>query len=131
VLLAIDVGNTQTHVGAFDGERLVEHWRFSTDRAATADELAMVTHDLLGLRGIPMDAIDGEAVSSVVPQLVSEYRGMFARYLDRDALIVGPGTKTGMPIRVDNPRELGADRLVNAVAGYRLSTSTAAWTTAK
>jgi type III pantothenate kinase len=118
VLLAIDVGNTQTHVGAFDGEQLVEHWRFSTDRAATADELAMVVHDLLGLRGIPMDAIDGEAVSSVVPQLVSEYRGMFARYLDRDALIVGPGTKTGMPIRVDNPRELGADRLVNAVAGY-------------
>ena len=118
MLLAIDVGNTQTHVGAFDGEQLVEHWRFSTDRAATADELAMVIHDLLGLRGIPMDAIDGEAVSSVVPQLVSEYRGMFARYLDRDALIVGPGTKTGMPIRVDNPRELGADRLVNAVAGY-------------
>ncbi len=118
MLLAIDVGNTQTHVGAFDGEQLVEHWRFSTDRAATADELAMVIHDLLGLRGIEMAAIDGEAVSSVVPQLVSEYRGMFARYLDRDALIVGPGTKTGMPIRVDNPRELGADRLVNAVAGY-------------
>jgi type III pantothenate kinase len=118
VLLAIDVGNTQTHVGAFDGDQLLEHWRFSTDRAATADELAMVIHDLLGLRGIEMKAIDGEAVSSVVPQLVSEYRGMFARYLDRDALIVGPGTKTGMPIRVDNPRELGADRLVNAVAGY-------------
>jgi type III pantothenate kinase len=118
VLLAIDVGNTQTHIGAFDGQRLVEHWRFSTDRAATADELAMVVHDLLGLRGIEMAAIDGEAVSSVVPQLVSEYRGMFARYLNRDALIVGPGTKTGMPIRVDNPRELGADRLVNAVAGY-------------
>ena len=118
MLLAIDVGNTQTHVGAFDGEQLVEHWRFSTDRAATADELAMVIHDLLGLRGIEMDAIHGEAVSSVVPQLVSEYRGMFARYLERDALIVGPGTKTGMPIRVDNPRELGADRLVNAVAGY-------------
>jgi type III pantothenate kinase len=75
-------------------------------------------HDLLGLRGIELSAIDGEAVSSVVPQLVSEYRAMFARYLDRDALIVGPGTKTGMPIRVDNPRELGADRLVNAVAGY-------------
>ena len=118
MLLAIDVGNTHTHLGAFDGEDLVEHWRFSTDRAATADELAMVVHDLLGLRGIEMNAIDGEAVSSVVPQLVSEYRGMFARYLDRDALIVGPGTKTGMPIRVDNPRELGADRLANAVAAY-------------
>jgi type III pantothenate kinase len=118
MLLAIDVGNTQTHLGAFEGERLVEHWRFSTDRAATADELAMVIHDLLALRGIGLDAIDGEAVCSVVPQLVSEYRAMFARYLDREALIVGPGTRTGMPIRVDNPRELGADRLVNAVAGF-------------
>jgi type III pantothenate kinase len=118
VLLAIDVGNTQTHVGAFDGTELVEHWRFSTDRAATADELAMVLHDLLALRGLSLGQIDGEAVSSVVPQLVSEYRQMFARYLEREALIVGPGTKTGMPIRVDNPRELGADRLVNAVAGY-------------
>ncbi len=118
MLLAIDVGNTQTHVGAFDGQELVEHWRFSTDRNATGDELAIVVHDLLGLRGIDFEQIDGEAVSSVVPQLVSEYRGMFERYLDREALIVGPGTKTGMPIRVDNPRELGADRLVNAVAGY-------------
>jgi type III pantothenate kinase len=118
VLLTIDVGNTQTHVGAFDGHQLVEHWRFSTDGAATGDELAMVLHDLLALRGIGFGQIDGEAISSVVPKLVSEYRHMFARYLDREALIVGPGTKTGMPIRVDNPRELGADRLVNAIAGY-------------
>jgi type III pantothenate kinase len=77
-----------------------------------------VFQGLLGLRGIGLDAIDGEVVSSVVPQLSSEYRGMFARYLDRDALIVGPGTKTGMPIRVDNPREVGADRLVNAIGAY-------------
>jgi type III pantothenate kinase len=118
VLLAIDVGNTQTHVGAFEGAELVEHWRFSSDRAATADELAMVLHDLLALRDIEFGQIGGEVVSSVVPQLVSEYRQAFARYLGREALIVGPGTKTGMPIRVDNPRELGPDRLVNAVAGY-------------
>jgi type III pantothenate kinase len=118
MLLTIDVGNTQTHVGAFDGAELVEHWRFSTDRNATGDELATVIHALLALRGIGFDRIDGEAVSSVVPNLVSEYRHMFERYLDREALIVGPGTKTGMPIRLENPHELGPDRLVNAVAGY-------------
>ena len=78
----------------------------------------MVIHDLLGLRGIPMDAIDGEAVSSVVPQLVSEYRGMFARYLDRDALIVGPGPRPACRSASTTPASSGADRLVNAVAGY-------------
>jgi type III pantothenate kinase len=118
VLLAIDVGNTQTHVGAFDGSELVEHWRFSTEREATADELAVIVKDLLGLRRIELADVDAEVVSSVVPSLVPEYRRMFERYLDREALVVGPGTKTGMPIRLDNPRELGADRLVNAVAGY-------------
>jgi type III pantothenate kinase len=118
VLLTIDVGNTQTHVGAFDGSELLEHWRFSTDRDATGDELATIVHDLLGLRGIGFEQIDGEAISSVVPKLVSEYRHMFERYLNREALIVGPGTKTGMPILLDNPHELGPDRLVNAVAGY-------------
>jgi type III pantothenate kinase len=120
MLLAIDVGNTQTHIGAFDGTELVEHWRFSTDRAATGDELAITIHDLLDLRGIKLEDIHAEAISSVVPRLLPEYRHMFERYLDREALIVGPGTKTGMPIRLDNPRELGADRLVNAVAAYEL-----------
>jgi type III pantothenate kinase len=118
MLLAIDVGNTQTHVGAFDGSELVEHWRFSTDRDATGDEVAIMIEGLLGLRGISFSDVDAEAISSVVPRLVPEYRHLFERYLDREALIVGPGTKTGMPIRLDNPRELGADRLVNAVAGY-------------
>jgi type III pantothenate kinase len=118
LLLAIDVGNTQTHIGAFDGSELVEHWRFSTDREATGDELAAILHDLLALRDIALGDIDAEVISSVVPPLVPEYRRMFARYLQRDALIVGPGTKTGMPIRLDNPRELGADRLANAIAGY-------------
>jgi type III pantothenate kinase len=118
MLLAIDVGNTQTHLGAFNGSELVEHWRFSTGREATGDELAAVINGLLGLSRISFADIDAEVVSSVVPQLVPEYRRLFERYLEREALIVGPGTKTGMPIRLDNPRELGADRLVNAVAGY-------------
>jgi len=118
VLLTIDVGNTQTHVGAFDGAELVEHWRFSTDRQSTGDELAVVIHNLLALRGIGFEQIDGEVISSVVPRLVSEYRHMFERYLDREALILGPGTKTGMPILLENPHELGPDRLANAVAGW-------------
>jgi len=118
MLLTIDVGNTQTHIGAFNGERLAEHWRFSTERNATADELAMIVHDLLALRGIHFSQIDGQAVSSVVPSLVVEYGQMFERYFESRSLIVGPGTKTGMPIRVDNPHELGADRLVNSVAAY-------------
>jgi type III pantothenate kinase len=118
MLLTIDVGNTQTHVGAFDGQELVEHWRFSTARQATGDELAVVIHDLLALRSIEFAQIHGEVVSSVVPRLVSEYRHMFERYLEREALILGPGTKTGMPILLENPHELGPDRLANAVAGY-------------
>jgi type III pantothenate kinase len=118
VLLTIDVGNTQTHVGAFDGPELVEHWRFSTDRQSTGDQLAVVIHSLLSLRGIGFDQIHGEAISSVVPRLVTEYRYMFERYLDREALILGPGTKTGMPILLENPHELGPDRLANAVAGF-------------
>jgi type III pantothenate kinase len=118
MLLAIDVGNTQTHVGAFDGSDLVEHWRFATEREATGDQLAITLHELLALCGIGFPDIKAEAVSSVVPSLVPEYRRLFERYLEREALIVGPGTKTGMPIRLDNPRELGADRLVNAVAAF-------------
>jgi type III pantothenate kinase len=118
MLLTIDVGNTQTHLGAFDGDELIEHWRFSTDRQSTGDELAVTIHDLLALRGIGFEQIHGEAVSSVVPRLSTEYRHMFERYLDRAALIVGPGTKTGMRILLENPHELGPDRLVNAVAGW-------------
>jgi type III pantothenate kinase len=118
LLLAIDVGNTQTHLGAFDGTELVEHWRFSTDREATGDELAAKLHELLGLRNIGFEQIDGEAISCVVPRLDTEYRHVFERYLDREALIIGPGTRTGMPILLENPHELGPDRLVNAVAGY-------------
>jgi type III pantothenate kinase len=118
VLLAIDVGNTQTHIGAFDGSELVEHWRFATEREATGDQLAITLHQLLALQGIDFSDVHAEAVSSVVPRLVPEYRRLFERYLERQALIVGPGTKTGMPIRLDNPRELGADRLVNAVAAF-------------
>jgi type III pantothenate kinase len=118
VLLAIDVGNTQTHIGAFEGARLLEHWRMGTDPEETADELAVRVSSVLELRGLTLDSIDGSIVSSVVPLLSPEYGRMAERYLDARHLSVVPGIKTGIVIRMDNPRELGADRLVNAVAAY-------------
>lgn len=124
MLLAIDVGNTQTHVGTFEDDRLVAHWRFATDAEATSDELAVTVSALLRLRGIELDAIEGSIVSTVVPQLAPQYTRMCHDNLSGGGgatarhLLVGPNLKTGMPIKIDNPHELGADRLVNAVAAY-------------
>ena len=118
MLLAIDVGNTQTHIAAFDGEKLVEHWRFGTDAEATGDELAIRVSSVLDLRGLTLESIDGSIVSSVVPELSPEYALMASRYLDARHISVVPGIKTGIAVRTDNPHELGADRLVNAVAAY-------------
>jgi type III pantothenate kinase len=116
VLLAVDVGNTQTHFGAFRGAELVEHWRFATVRESTADELGAALRNLLELRGIGLADISRSIVSSTVPQLEPEWLAMARRYLAHEMLAVGPGLKTGMALRYDNPREIGADRLVNAVA---------------
>jgi type III pantothenate kinase len=118
VLLAVDVGNTQTHLGMFRGDELVEHWRFATVRFATADELATVLTSLLGLRDLGLRDAEAAIVSSVVPTLAHEYEQLIERYLEGKGALVGPGLKTGMPIRIDTPQELGADRLVNAVAVY-------------
>jgi type III pantothenate kinase len=118
MLLAVDVGNTQTHIGMFNDGALVEHWRFATVRESTSDELATVLVGLLELRGLALKDIDGAIVSSVVPQLVHEYDGVSERYLGGVVKIVGPGLKSGIPIRTENPHEVGADRLVNAVAAY-------------
>lgn len=118
MLLAIDVGNTQTHLGAFRDRRLAEHWRFQTRAGATGDELAERISGLLGLSGLVFGKFDAMVVSSVVPPLGGEYEAMAERYVGASYLAVGPGIKTGMPIRIDNPHEVGADRLVNAVAAY-------------
>ena len=118
MLLAIDVGNTQTHNGTFDDGALLEHWRFATDGEDTADELAVRVASLLGLRGVELAAIDGSIVSSVVPRLNPEYARMCSDYLQGRSVTVGPGVRTGMAVRLDNPHELGADRLVNAVAAF-------------
>jgi type III pantothenate kinase len=120
VLLAVDVGNTQSHLGLFEGDELVQHWRFATHVEATADELAVRVSNLLALRDLEAGAVDGAVVSSVVPQLTPGYFAMSERYLQGECLIVGPGVRTGMAIQLENPHELGADRLANAVAAYDL-----------
>jgi type III pantothenate kinase len=118
MLLVVDVGNTQTHFGTFREDELVEHWRFATVRDSTADELGAALRNLLELRGVTFADLRASIVSSTVPQLEPEWVAMAARYLGHEMLAVGPGLRTGMPIRIDNPRELGADRLVNAVAAH-------------
>jgi type III pantothenate kinase len=116
MLLVVDVGNTQTHFGTFRGDELVEHWRFATVRQSTADQLGAALRNLLELRGYGFGDLEASIVSSTVPQLEPEWTSMARRYLRHEMHAVGPGTKTGMAIRYDNPREIGADRLVNAVA---------------
>lgn len=118
MLLTIDVGNTQTHFGMFRGDELVDHFRFATSRTTTSDELAIRIAALLRLRGMTLDDIDGAIVASVVPQQDQEWIWLNERYFHGRLLFVAPGIKLGMPVRTDNPREVGADRLMNAVAAY-------------
>jgi type III pantothenate kinase len=118
MLLVVDVGNTQTHLGTYDGTELTENWRFATVRESTADELGIALRNLLALRGLSFADLEASIVSATVPQLRQEWTTMAGRYLGHEMLLVGPGLRTGMPIRYDNPREIGPDRLVNAVAGY-------------
>src|SRR5215217_4505898 len=118
MLLVVDVGNTQTHLGTFEGEELIEHWRFATVRKSTVDELGAALRNLLALRGLSFADLDASIVSSTVPQLRPEWTEMAGRYLGHAMPVVGPGLRTGMSIRYDNPREIGPDRLVNAVAGF-------------
>ena len=118
MLLVVDAGNTQTHIGTFEGAELVHDWRFATVRQSTADELGARVRSLLTLRGLGFGDIDASIVSSTVPQLQPEYLAMASRYLGHETIVVGPGVRTGMPLRYENPREIGPDRLVNAIAGY-------------
>src|SRR5215213_4311662 len=118
VLLVVDVGNTQTHLGVFRGEELVHDWRFATVRESTADELGARLRSLLALRDLGFADIDASILSSTVPQLRPEWTATAQRYLGHEMPVVGPGVRTGMPIRMDNPREVGPDRLVHAVAAY-------------
>jgi type III pantothenate kinase len=115
-LLAIDVGNTHTVAGLFQNDDLMEHWRIATQSHATADQLAVAFSSLLLLKGYELAEVDRLVLASVVPPLAGAYEEMAARYTGARALVVGPGTRTGLPIMINNPHELGADRIVNAVA---------------
>ena len=116
MLLAVDVGNTQTVLGLYDGERLAVHWRVATEAERTGDELGIVVGQLLELRDAGFEDIGGVCLSSTVPPLVRAYEEFARDYAEATLLILGPGTKTGIPISYDDPREVGPDRIANAVA---------------
>jgi type III pantothenate kinase len=116
VLLAVDVGNTQTVFGLFRGDELVEHWRVATEAERTADELAALLARLLELTELGFEDVTAVCLSTTVPPLARAYSELGERHVGAPLLSVGPGTKTGIPIRYDDPREVGPDRVVNAVA---------------
>lgn len=119
MLLAMDIGNSQTVVGVYDDDRLLRHWRVSTEARRTSDELALQLEGLLTLMDLSLSrSVTGVAISSVVPTLTEAFRQMADRYLEVAPVVVGPGIRTGVAIRTDNPREVGADRLVNALAAF-------------
>jgi type III pantothenate kinase len=122
MLLAVDVGNTQTHMGVFSDQELVAQWRTRTERARTADELALTFRQLLSMNDLSFPThIEGVVISSVVPTLTAALREMVERYFGFSPIVIEPGTRTGMPILIDNPGELGADRICNSVAAYSLA----------
>jgi type III pantothenate kinase len=116
VLLAVDVGNTQTVFGLYDGARLAEHWRVTTEAERTGDELGVLVGRLLELRDVGFEDIGGVCLSSTVPPLVRAYEDFARDYVEARLLVLGPGTRTGIPISYDDPREVGPDRIANAVA---------------
>ncbi|MCK4535668.1 MAG: type III pantothenate kinase [Desulfuromonadales bacterium] len=118
MLLVIDVGNSNTVLGLYREKDLVHNWRLTTNRERTADEWAMITHDLFALAGLRLPSVSAVIISCVVPPLLKTLEELCHTYFKLKPCVVGPGTKTGMPILYDNPREVGADRIVNAVAAY-------------
>src|SRR6516165_12658089 len=120
MLLTIDVGNSNTVLGVFRGEELIANWRLTTEHAQTVDEYGVLTRSLLSLASLDQKAIAGVMISSVVPPVNWTLAEMARLYLGRTALFVEPGVKTGMAVLVDNPQEVGADRIVNGVAAFHL-----------
>ncbi|MDA7028363.1 type III pantothenate kinase [Bacillus sp. CLL-7-23] len=120
MLLVIDVGNTNTVIGVYHNEELEYHWRIETSRHKTEDEFGMLLRSLFDYVGLMFDQIEGIIISSVVPPIMFSLERMCTKYFQIEPLIVGPGMKTGLNIKYDNPKEVGADRIVNAVAAIHL-----------
>jgi type III pantothenate kinase len=118
MLLVIDVGNSNTVFGVYDGATLRQHFRLETARQRTADEYGIMFRALLEARGLDARGVTSAIIASVVPTLTQTFMEVCRDYCGAEALVIGPGVKTGMPILYDNPKEVGADRIVNAVAAY-------------
>ncbi len=118
MLLVIDVGNSNTVLGLYQDKTIRHSWRLTTDKARTADEWGMLVHEMFSFAGLRFPDVSGMIISCVVPPLVKVLEEFCGRYFRLKPYVVGPGIKTGMPIQYDNPREVGADRIVNAVAAY-------------
>ena len=115
---AIDVGNTHTVLGLYEHETLIESWRLRSDTERTADEWGVNFKTLFSMRDLDITSVTAAAVASVVPPATHAVKRACVRYFGVEPLVIGPGVKTGLPIRYENPREVGADRVVNAVAGF-------------
>ncbi|QSF45183.1 MULTISPECIES: type III pantothenate kinase [Paenibacillus] len=116
MILAVDIGNTNIVLGVYRKRELLHHFRLSTARQSTADEYGVLIHNLFHMSNISFKDVEGVIISSVVPPLVQVIVEMCVKYIGKDPLLVGPGIKTGLNLRYENPREVGADRIVNAVA---------------
>lgn len=118
MLLVIDVGNTHIVFGGFEGKKLIYDWRISSDKEKTSDEYGLLFDQIFKYNGIDRSEVSDIIISSVVPTLMHTLPAMSQRYFNIDPVVIGPGVKTGMNIKYDNPKEVGADRIVNAVAAY-------------
>ena len=119
MLFVIDIGNTQTVLGVYKNKNLVQDWRIGTDKARTADEVGVLIQNLFSASNILIHEFKAVVISCVVPSLIQTFTEFSKNYLRISPLIIGPGVKTGMPILMDNPKEVGADRIVNGVAAYQ------------
>lgn len=118
MLLVVDIGNSNIVLGTYENKELKRHWRISTDRQRTGDEYGMLINNLFNFHQLRLEDVEAIIISSVVPSLIVPFSKMCERYFHIKPLVVGPGTKTGICIKYENPREVGADRIVNAVAAY-------------
>ena len=118
MLLSIDIGNTNIKLGVYQNERLLANWRLATERLRLADEYAALIGNLFGLAGLELRAVQGCAISCVVPPLTSQFRRLSRDYLGVEPVIIGPGVATGLRYSIDTPNELGSDRVANSVAAY-------------